>query len=62
MSKTSDDYRPCIVVFPNGQTRKSNVLYVRMDSKERAIEKLRKDMAAWVSPEDYEALRAEMHR
>ena len=40
MSKTSDDYRPCIVVFPNGQTRKSNVLYVRMDSKEQAIEKL----------------------
>jgi len=62
MSKTSDDYRPCIVVFPNGQTRKSNVLHVRMDSKERAIEKLRRDMAAWVSPEDYEALRAEMHR
>ena len=62
MSKTSDDYRPCIVVFPNGQTRKSNVLYVRMDSKERAIEKLRQDFAAWVSPEDYDAIRAEMHR
>ena len=62
MSKTSDDYRPCIVVFPDGQTRKSNVLYVRMDSVPQAIKKLRQDHAAWVSPEDCEALRAEMHR
>ena len=45
MSKTSDDYRPCIVVFPNGQTRKSNVLYVRMyfkwDMREQQYKELK---------------------
>jgi len=62
MQKTSDDYTPCVVVFPNGQTSKANVQHVRLDTVQRAIEKLRQDHAAWIAPADYDALRAELHR
>ena len=58
-AKTSDDYKPCVVMYPNGQIRRANVLHVRMDSLDKAREKLSKDMAAWVSYEDYERLQAE---
>ena len=61
-AKTSDDYKPCVVVYPGGQIRKANVLHVRMDSLDVAREKLRKDLAVWVSYEDYERLQAEMTR
>lgn len=61
-AKTSDDYKPCVVVYPGGQIRKTNVLHVRMDSLDAAREKLRKDLAAWLSYEDYERLQAEMAR
>ena len=58
-AKTSDDYKPCVVVYPGGQIRKANVLHVRMDTLDKAREKLSKDLAAWVSYEDYERLQAE---
>ena len=61
-AKTSDDYKPCVVVYPGGQIRRANVLHVRMDSLDKAREKLRKDLAVWVSYEDYERLQAEMTR
>ena len=61
-AKTSDDYKPCVVVYPGGQIRRANVLHVRMDSLDVAREKLRKDLAVWVSYEDYERLQAEMTR
>jgi len=61
-AKTSDDYKPCVVVYLGGQIRKANVLHVRMDSLDVAREKLRKDLAVWVSYEDYERLQAEMQR
>ncbi len=61
-AKTSDDYRPCVVVYPGGAIRKANVLHVRMDTLEAAREKLRKDLAVWVSYEDYERLQAEAQR
>lgn len=59
IAKTSDDYKPCVVMYPDGNIRRANVLHVRMDSLDVAREKLRKDLAAWVSYEDYEALKAE---
>lgn len=53
-AKTSDDYRPCVVIYPDGKTRKANVLHVRMDSKERALQQLQSNKAAWVSYDDYD--------
>ena len=61
-AKNSDDYKPCVVVYPGGQIRRANVLHVRIDSFEDAKRKLREDKAAWVSYEDYERLQAEMQR
>ena len=58
-AKTSDDYKPCVVIFPGGKIRKANVLYTRLDSLETAKRKLAKDNAAWVSPEDYDRLTQE---
>lgn len=58
-AKTSDDYKPCVVVYPDGNIRKANVLHVRIDSLDAARDKLRRDLAAWVSYDDYEALKAE---
>lgn len=46
-------------MYPDGTIRKANVLYVWLDSRERALEKLRSDMAAWVSYPDYDAIQAE---
>ncbi len=62
LAKTSDDYRPCVVVYPNGGIRKANVLHVRMDSFEEGKRKLMEDKAAWLSYEDYERLQAELQR
>ena len=58
-TKTSDDYKPCVCMYPNGTIRKTNVLYVRLDSRERALEKLHSDRAAWVSYPDYDAIQME---
>lgn len=59
LAKTSDDYRPCVVMFPQGGIRRANVLHVRMDDVEAARRKLRSDLAAWVSYPDWETLREE---
>lgn len=49
-TKTSDDYKPCVVLYPDGRIRKANVLHVRLESNaERAIQTLRNDHAAWLS-------------
>lgn len=61
-ARNSDDYAPCVVMYPNGSIRKANVLHVRLDKREAAIEKLRHDMAAWVTYEDYDVIKAELHR
>ena len=52
--KTSDDYQPCIAVFPDGRQRKSNVLAVRLDDADKARAKLAEGQVAWVAPEDVE--------
>ena len=53
---TTEDFAPCVVIYPNGTIRKANVRHVRMDTAESALEKLRKDTAAWVSYQTYDAL------
>ena len=60
LAKTSDDYTPCVVVYPDGKIRRANVLHVRLDALDAARDKLRRDLAAWVSYADYERLQAEM--
>jgi len=61
-AKTSDDYKPCVVVYPDGKIRKANVMHIRMDSFEDGKRKLLEDKAAWLSYDDYERLLAEMRR
>lgn len=60
LAKTSDDYTPCVVVYPDGKIRKANVLHVRLDSFDDGKRKLLDDRAAWLSYADYERLQAEM--
>lgn len=62
IAKTSDDYKPCVVVYPGGTIRKANVLHIRMDTLEEGKRKLKEDKAAWLSYEDYERLQAESQR
>ena len=62
LAKTSDDYKPCVVVYPDGKIRRANVLHVRMDTLEDGKRKLLDDRAAWLSYEDYERLQAEICR
>ena len=62
IAKTSDDYKPCVVVYPDGKIRRANVLHVRMDTLEDGKRKLLDDRAAWLSYEDYERLQAEIRR
>ncbi len=47
----SDDFRPCVCVYPGGQVRKANVKYVRMMTAEQAQAALQADHAAYVPPE-----------
>ena len=48
-AKTSDDYRPCVCIYPGGKIRKANILHIRLDSLEAARRKLAEDKAAWLS-------------
>jgi hypothetical protein len=59
--RTSDDYRPCVVLFPHGAARRANILHTRLDTLDQARAKLRRDLAAWVSPQDYEILKLELN-
>lgn len=60
--KTSADYSDCLLVYPNGQTRKTHCLTERLHDKDKALKLLRSDMAAWVTYEDYDAIKAELRR
>ena len=62
LAKTSDDYKPCVVVYPDGRMRKANVLHIRIDSFEDGKRKLLEDKAAWLSYEDYDRLQEELAR
>lgn len=52
--KTSDDYTPCIAMWPSGKTQRATVLYVRLDNVERARKKLGSSLVAWVRESDVE--------
>jgi uncharacterized protein YecT (DUF1311 family) len=52
--KTSDDYKPCVAIWPNGQQRRTNVAYIRLDTVDSARQKLADNQVAWVAPDDVE--------
>ncbi len=56
MGKTSDDYRPCVIIDPSGKTRRGNVLHVNLMQPETAVETLRTGKIAWVKETDAEAI------
>ena len=39
-AKTSDDYAPCVAVWPGGKTQRANVKRIRLDTVEQARRKL----------------------
>ena len=60
LAKTSDDYRPCVVLYPDGSIRKANILHVRMDSFDDARRKMLDGKIVWISYEDYDRIQSEM--
>ena len=59
IGKSSDDYKPCVIMYPGFKVRKANVLYVRIDNEQSARDKLARDIAAWVSYPVYDAMQEE---
>ena len=55
-TKTSDDYKPCVAVWPNGQQRRCNVLTIRLMSVDDARHELAAGHVVWVAPEDVGAV------
>lgn len=55
MGSTSD-YRECVILNRAGEMRRGTVKYVRLMDQAHALRKLREDKAAWVSPEDAQAV------
>lgn len=55
-SKTSDDYTPCIAVWPSGKTQRANVKCIRLDTVDAARRKLDSGLVAWVRESDVDAL------
>ncbi len=53
-TRTSDDYTPAVLLWPDGCQRRCNVLRVRLDSVEGARRKLAAGQCAWVRVEDVE--------
>lgn len=47
--KTSAEYTPCVIVWPDGHRTRGNVLHVRLDTAESAREKLQRGRAAWLA-------------
>lgn len=60
MARTSDDYCACLQVYPDGRTRRANVLAVRLHDPETAERRLRSDFAATIADGDWPALRERM--
>ena len=40
---------PCIVVYPNGQTRRASVKYAKLQTVDEGLNQLKADHAAWVA-------------
>ncbi len=56
MSKTSDDYKPCVALSRTTE-RKCSILYDKYDTVDTAIEKIRNDRMAWLRPEDVDTVK-----
>lgn len=54
--KTSDDYKPCVAMWPNGEQRKTNVAHIRLDTVDNARRELAAGHVVWVAPEDVGAV------
>jgi len=57
MAKTSNDYAPCVVIYPDGKIRKAHILHVRLHSKGRALAELAAGHVAWVAPDVADEIR-----
>lgn len=55
MSKTSDDYKPCVAI---SRTHQRKAATSRFDTVEQAVAKIKADRMAWVRPEDVEKVKA----
>ena len=51
-TRTSDDYTPAALLWPDGRQQRCNVLRVRLDGVEGARRKLAAGQCAWVRVED----------
>ena len=56
MARTSDDYRPCVALWPGGERRKASVYYIRLMDVETAVDALRGGRIAFVAPDDAETV------
>lgn len=55
--RTSDDYRPCVALWPDGKERKANIYYVKLMQVGEAVETLQSGRVAWISPNDRDEVR-----
>ncbi len=60
--RTSDDYRQCVMLWPNGKKVKASVMYTRLDTVDSARAKLAEGKVAWVAPQDVEQVTQETPR
>lgn len=54
--KTSDDYAPCMYVYPSGMARRTNILATGICDIDEAERRLRNDYATAIAPSDWPAL------
>ena len=54
--RTSDDYAPCMYVYPSGMARRTNILATGIRDIDEAERRLRNDYAAAIAPGDWPAL------
>lgn len=54
--KTSDDYAPCMYVYPSGMARRANILATGIRDIDEAERRLRSDYATAIAPSDWQAL------
>lgn len=59
---TSDDYRPCVAIYPDGKVRRSAVRHIRLVTVEQALADLAQDHATYVAPGDAEAVLIQMRK
>lgn len=57
MARTSDDYSPCVALWPSGEQRRANVYYIRLMDVETAVDALKGGKIAFVAPDDTEEVK-----